>query len=47
MAAVEDQRRAEEQARARAAVEGHPAVREAMRLFGAQLREVKLPRGEA
>jgi hypothetical protein len=47
MAAVEDERRAQDVARARAAVEGHPAVREAIRVFGAQLREVKLPRGDS
>jgi len=28
-------------------VEGHPLVQEAIRLFGAQLRDVKLPSGEA
>jgi len=39
-------RRSAELAKARAAVEGHPLVQEAVRLFGAQLRDVKLPSGE-
>ena len=34
-------------AEARARVEAHPVVQEAVRLFGAQLRDVKLPTGEA
>lgn len=46
IAAVEAERRRNEDAQARAAVETHPVVREAMRLFDAQLRDVKLPRDE-
>jgi DNA polymerase-3 subunit gamma/tau len=46
VAAIDAAARAAELAKARAALEGHPIVREAMRLFGAQLREVKLPGGE-
>jgi hypothetical protein len=44
VAAVEAERLAGELAIARAAVEGHPVVQEAIRLFGAQLRDVKLPK---
>jgi DNA polymerase III subunit gamma/tau len=43
VAAVEKERRDGELAKARAAVEEHPLVREASRLFGAQVRDVKLP----
>jgi hypothetical protein len=46
VAALDAERRAAEVAGARAAVQGHPLVQEALRIFGAQLREVKLPRGE-
>jgi DNA polymerase-3 subunit gamma/tau len=46
VAALEAERRSAETAKARAAVEGHPLVQEAVRLFGAQLRDVKLPSGE-
>jgi hypothetical protein len=43
VAAMEAERRSAETAKARAAVESHPLVREATRLFDAKLREVKLP----
>jgi DNA polymerase-3 subunit gamma/tau len=43
IAAIDADRRSAELAKARAAVEGHPLVKEAVRLFGAQLRDVKLP----
>jgi DNA polymerase-3 subunit gamma/tau len=46
VAAMDAERRAAELADARAAVQGHPLVQEAVRIFGAQLREVRLPRGE-
>jgi hypothetical protein len=46
VASIEAERRAAEIARAKAAVEAHPIVQEAMRVFGAQLRDVKLPGGE-
>jgi DNA polymerase-3 subunit gamma/tau len=47
VAAIDAERRSAEVAEARARVEGHPLVQEAIRLFGAQLRDVKLPSGEA
>jgi DNA polymerase-3 subunit gamma/tau len=43
---IEAAKRREEIAAARAAVEKHPLVQEAMRLFGAELREVRLPSEE-
>jgi DNA polymerase III subunit gamma/tau len=43
VASVEAERRSGELAAARAAVEGHPLVQEAIRLFGAELCDVKLP----
>jgi len=46
IASIDADRRSAELAKARAAVEGHPLVQEAVRLFGAQLRDVKLPTGE-
>jgi hypothetical protein len=46
VAAINAEVRAAELAKARAAIEGHPVVQEAIRLFGAQVREVKLPGGE-
>jgi DNA polymerase-3 subunit gamma/tau len=46
IAALDSDRRSAELAKARAAVEEHPLVQEAARLFGAQLRDVKLPSGE-
>jgi hypothetical protein len=46
IASVDAERRAAELARARAAVEEHPLVREAVRVFGARVREVKLPTGD-
>jgi hypothetical protein len=46
LAAINAEARAAELAKARAAVEGHPVVQEAIRLFGAQVREVKLPGGD-
>jgi hypothetical protein len=47
VAAVDAERRSAELAAARARVETHPLVQEAVRLFGAQVRDVKLPNGEA
>jgi DNA polymerase-3 subunit gamma/tau len=46
VAAVDAEHRTAELAKARAAVESHPLVQEAVRLFGAQLRDVKLPGSE-
>jgi DNA polymerase-3 subunit gamma/tau len=46
VASIDAEKRTAELARARADIEGHPVVREAVRLFGAQLRDVKLPSGE-
>jgi DNA polymerase-3 subunit gamma/tau len=43
VAAIDAERRNVETAKARAAVESHPLVREATRLFDAKLRDVKLP----
>jgi DNA polymerase-3 subunit gamma/tau len=47
VASVDAERRSAERARARARVEDHPLVREAVRIFGAQVRDVKLPNDEA
>ena len=46
VAALDADARAVELAKARAAIESHPIVQEAVRLFGAHLRDVKLPRNE-
>jgi DNA polymerase-3 subunit gamma/tau len=46
VAAINAERRIADLASARAAVQAHPVVQEAMRLFDAQLREVKLPGGD-
>ncbi len=46
VASVDAAQRDADMAKARLAVEKHPLVQEAMRLFGAQLREVRLPGGE-
>ena len=46
VAALDAERRSADLASARAAVAGHPVVQEAIRLFGAQLRDVKLPGGD-
>jgi DNA polymerase-3 subunit gamma/tau len=46
VAAIDAERRAADTAKAREAVERHPLVQEAIRLFGAQLRDVRLPGGE-
>jgi DNA polymerase III subunit gamma/tau len=46
VATINAERRIADLASARAAVQAHPLVQEAMRLFGAQLREVKLPGGD-
>jgi DNA polymerase-3 subunit gamma/tau len=43
VASLEAERRSAELASARAEVEAHPLVQEAIRLFGAQVRDVKLP----
>ena len=47
IADVEAEKRAAELANARARIEGHPVVQEAVRVFGATVRDVKLPNGEA
>jgi DNA polymerase-3 subunit gamma/tau len=46
VASLEAEQRSLNLANARAAVAAHPIVQEAMRLFGAQLRDVKLPEGD-
>jgi hypothetical protein len=46
VAHLEAERREAELAKARATVEEHPLVREAVRVFGAQVRDVKLPSGD-
>jgi DNA polymerase III subunit gamma/tau len=46
VASVDAERRVGELARARHAVEAHPVVEEALRLFGAKLIDVKLPGGD-
>jgi DNA polymerase-3 subunit gamma/tau len=46
IASIDAERKAAEIAAARAAVEEHPLVREAERVFGARIREVKLPSGD-
>jgi DNA polymerase-3 subunit gamma/tau len=43
LASIAAEQRGAELAKARAAVEGHPVVRTAIRLFDAQLRDVRLP----
>jgi DNA polymerase-3 subunit gamma/tau len=43
VASLDAEKRSAELAKARAAVENHPVVQEIVRLFGAQVREVKLP----
>jgi DNA polymerase III subunit gamma/tau len=46
VASVDAEARAARLARDRAAVEAHPLVQEAIRLFGAKIQEVKLPNGD-
>jgi DNA polymerase-3 subunit gamma/tau len=46
VASVDAERRSAEVALARAAVQAHPVVEEAIRLFGAKLQDVKLPSGD-
>jgi DNA polymerase-3 subunit gamma/tau len=46
VASIDAEKRTAELLRARADIEDHPVVREVVRLFGAQLRDVKLPSGE-
>ena len=46
VAAIDGERRSAELAKARAAIESHPLVQEAVRVFGATVRDVKLPSGE-
>jgi DNA polymerase III subunit gamma/tau len=46
VASVDAERRSAELARARAAVQHHPLVEEAVRIFGAKLQDVKLPNGD-
>ncbi|HTQ47798.1 MAG TPA: DNA polymerase III subunit gamma/tau [Polyangiaceae bacterium] len=45
VASIDAEKRSEELAKARAAVENHPLVQQAVRLFGATVRDVKLPSG--
>jgi DNA polymerase-3 subunit gamma/tau len=45
--AIDSAERRAEIAKARAAVEQHPVVREIVRLFDAELRDIKLPEGES
>jgi len=45
VAAIDAEHREEDLAKARQSIERHPLVREAIRLFDAQLRDVKLPGG--
>jgi DNA polymerase-3 subunit gamma/tau len=46
VASADADQRAATLAKARAAIEGHAVVQEALRIFGAKIREVKLPNGE-
>jgi DNA polymerase III subunit gamma/tau len=46
VASIDAERRSAEVALARAAVEAHPVVEEAIRLFGAKLQDVRLPSGD-
>jgi DNA polymerase-3 subunit gamma/tau len=46
VASLEAEQRSANRANARAAVEAHPVVQEIIRVFGAQLRDVKLPGGD-
>jgi DNA polymerase III subunit gamma/tau len=46
VASIDAAHREEDLAKARKSIEHHPLVQEAIRLFGAQLRDVKLPGGE-
>jgi DNA polymerase III subunit gamma/tau len=46
VATLDEARRKEELAKARAEVENHPLVRSAMAILGAELREVRLPGGD-
>ena len=46
VAALDAEQRSLDLARARAAVQAHPLVAEAIRLFGAKVQEVKLPGGD-
>jgi hypothetical protein len=46
VASADADQRAAELAKARAAIEGHAVVQEALRIFGAKIRDVKLPNGE-
>jgi len=46
VASIDAERRSSEMAKARARIEAHPVVQEAVRLFGAHIRDVKLPSGE-
>jgi DNA polymerase-3 subunit gamma/tau len=46
VASIDAERRASDIARAQAAVQGHPVVEEAIRIFGAKLQDVKLPNAD-
>jgi DNA polymerase-3 subunit gamma/tau len=46
VASVDADVRSAELAKARAAIEGHAVVQDAIRIFGAKIRDVKLPNGE-
>ena len=43
VAALDTEERSAEMAKARANIERHPLVQESVRVFGAQIRDVKLP----
>jgi DNA polymerase-3 subunit gamma/tau len=46
IAMLDAEKREDDAAKARAVIEGHPLVRDAVRLFGAHVKEVKLPSGD-
>ena len=46
VASVDAERKAAELVRTKAAIQAHPLVEEAVRLFGAKIQEVKLPNGD-
>ena len=46
IASVDAERRSAEESQARVAIETHPLVEEAIRLFGAKVQDVKLPGGD-
>jgi hypothetical protein len=46
LASIAAEQRSADLAKARALVESHPVVRDALRIFDAQLRDVRLPGGD-